>query len=136
MGHVDRSELDPHRPLVSVSCVCLLLLPFPNLFLRFCADHSLIYLHSLGLSGESASHVVDRNQERMLRRLLIDDRLFPLSTTPPQSHLRHRLPISDLVIAAVFLLGGETRDIPPTPILLQSGDVIVLSGPVRRAYHG
>lgn len=39
--------------------------------------------------------------------------------------------------AAVFLIGGLTRDDPPTPILLRSGDVVVMSGPVcRRAYHG
>ncbi|KAL7409471.1 hypothetical protein BDY24DRAFT_403192 [Mrakia frigida] len=60
MAHVDRSELDPHRPLVSIS---------------------------LGLS-------------------------------------------------AVFLLGGPTRETTPLPILLRSGDVVVMSGPGRRSYHG
>ncbi|TBU29048.1 hypothetical protein BD311DRAFT_662034 [Dichomitus squalens] len=39
--------------------------------------------------------------------------------------------------AAVFLIGGLTRDDPPTPILLRSGDAVVMSGPAcRRAYHG
>ncbi|KAI0059084.1 hypothetical protein BV25DRAFT_1918788 [Artomyces pyxidatus] len=39
--------------------------------------------------------------------------------------------------AAVFLIGGLTRDIDPVPILLRSGDIIVMSGPAcRRAYHG
>ncbi|KAI0781307.1 hypothetical protein BD413DRAFT_608470 [Trametes elegans] len=39
--------------------------------------------------------------------------------------------------AAVFLIGGLTRDDPPMPILLRSGDVVVMSGPAcRRAYHG
>ncbi|KAI0713454.1 hypothetical protein C8Q76DRAFT_731491 [Earliella scabrosa] len=39
--------------------------------------------------------------------------------------------------AAVFLIGGLTRDDPPGPILLRSGDVVVMSGPAcRRAYHG
>ncbi|KAJ8468271.1 hypothetical protein ONZ51_g9750 [Trametes cubensis] len=39
--------------------------------------------------------------------------------------------------AAVFLIGGLTRDDPPIPILLRSGDVVVMSGPAcRRAYHG
>ncbi|KAI0350246.1 hypothetical protein OH77DRAFT_1593714 [Trametes cingulata] len=39
--------------------------------------------------------------------------------------------------AAIFLIGGLTRDDPPTPILLRSGDVVVMSGPAcRRAYHG
>lgn len=39
--------------------------------------------------------------------------------------------------AAVFLIGGLTRDTEPTPILLRSGDVVIMSGPAcRRAYHG
>ncbi|CDO74885.1 hypothetical protein BN946_scf185004.g35 [Trametes cinnabarina] len=38
--------------------------------------------------------------------------------------------------AAVFLIGGLTREDPPTPILLRSGDVVIMSGPAcRRAYH-
>ncbi|KLO18553.1 hypothetical protein SCHPADRAFT_844808 [Schizopora paradoxa] len=39
--------------------------------------------------------------------------------------------------AAVFLIGGHSRDQEPTPLLLRSGDVVVMSGPqCRRAYHG
>lgn len=39
--------------------------------------------------------------------------------------------------AAVFLIGGLTRDIEPIPILLRSGDVLIMAGPAcRRAYHG
>ncbi|KAG6334374.1 hypothetical protein ID866_4713 [Astraeus odoratus] len=39
--------------------------------------------------------------------------------------------------AAIFLIGGLTRDVEPTPILLRSGDVVIMSGPAcRRAYHG
>ncbi|KAN0076875.1 hypothetical protein V8E55_010730 [Tylopilus felleus] len=39
--------------------------------------------------------------------------------------------------AAIFLIGGLTRDIEPIPILLRSGDVLIMSGPAcRRAYHG
>ncbi|KAI0637376.1 hypothetical protein C8Q77DRAFT_1097243 [Trametes polyzona] len=39
--------------------------------------------------------------------------------------------------AAIFLIGGLTRDEPPSAILLRSGDVVVMSGPAcRRAYHG
>ena len=37
---------------------------------------------------------------------------------------------------AVFLLGGATKDAPPTPLLLRSGDVLVLAGAARAAYHG
>ncbi|KAI9456448.1 hypothetical protein F5148DRAFT_368917 [Russula earlei] len=39
--------------------------------------------------------------------------------------------------AAIFLIGGLTREVVPIPILLRSGDIIVMSGPAcRRAYHG
>jgi len=39
--------------------------------------------------------------------------------------------------AAVFLIGGNSRDVDPVPILLRSGDVVIMSGPAcRRAYHG
>lgn len=46
-------------------------------------------------------------------------------------------PFSSLGNAAVFLIGGLTRDSEPVPILLRSGDVVIMSGPdCRRAYHG
>ncbi|KAI0261000.1 2OG-Fe(II) oxygenase superfamily-domain-containing protein [Gloeopeniophorella convolvens] len=39
--------------------------------------------------------------------------------------------------AAVFLIGGLTRDVAPLALLLRSGDVVVMAGPAcRRAYHG
>ena len=39
--------------------------------------------------------------------------------------------------AAIFLIGGTTRETDPVPILLRSGDVVIMSGPgCRRAYHG
>ena len=36
----------------------------------------------------------------------------------------------------VFLLGGRSRDVAPTAVLMRSGDAIVLTGPSRRCYHG
>eukprot|EP00967_Tisochrysis_lutea_P093982 scaffold136305_cov33-Tisochrysis_lutea.AAC.2 len=39
-------------------------------------------------------------------------------------------------LSALFLLGGETRDVEPIPILLRSGDVIVQGGASRSHYHG
>jgi alkylated DNA repair protein alkB family protein 1 len=38
--------------------------------------------------------------------------------------------------AAVFLVGGASKDDAPTPLLLRSGDVLVLSGASRLAWHG
>ena len=46
-------------------------------------------------------------------------------------------PFKSLGNAAIFLIGSLTRDVVPNPILLRSGDIIVMSGPAcRRAYHG
>ena len=38
--------------------------------------------------------------------------------------------------AAVFLVGGASKCTRPVPVLLRSGDVIVMSGGARLAYHG
>ena len=37
---------------------------------------------------------------------------------------------------AVFHVGGTTRNAPKTRIVLRSGDVVVLGGASRKAYHG
>ncbi|RKP27551.1 alpha-ketoglutarate-dependent dioxygenase AlkB-like protein, partial [Syncephalis pseudoplumigaleata] len=38
--------------------------------------------------------------------------------------------------ACIYLLGGEDRGQPPVPIYLRSGDVLVMTGASRYAYHG
>ncbi|KAG0308071.1 hypothetical protein BGZ97_000178 [Linnemannia gamsii] len=38
--------------------------------------------------------------------------------------------------SCIYLLGGPTREQVPTPILLQSGDILVMTGPCRSAFHG
>jgi alkylated DNA repair protein alkB family protein 1 len=38
--------------------------------------------------------------------------------------------------ACVFLMGGLTRETEPVPILLRSGDVLVMGGPSRLRLHG
>ena len=38
--------------------------------------------------------------------------------------------------SAVFLLGGENRKLPTQKITLNHGDVLILSGAARRAFHG
>src|SRR5216683_2534260 len=65
---------------------------------------------------------------------------------PPSSRYREPLPLPmiytnlrpiSLGNAAVFLIGGLSRDVAPIPILLRSGDIVIMSGPAcRRAYHG
>ena len=44
--------------------------------------------------------------------------------------------VRSLGYAAVFLLGSSSRLDPPIPIILRSGDVLVLSGRARQFYHG
>ena len=34
------------------------------------------------------------------------------------------------------MVGGSTREAPPTPLLLRSGDAVVLAGQARRCFHG
>jgi len=36
----------------------------------------------------------------------------------------------------VFLMGGETKDAAPLPVLLRSGDVLFMGGVTRLCYHG
>ena len=38
--------------------------------------------------------------------------------------------------SAIFMIGGRTKDIQPVPILVRSGDVVVMSGESRYCYHG
>jgi alkylated DNA repair protein alkB family protein 1 len=35
-----------------------------------------------------------------------------------------------------YFVGGMDRDTPPIPLLLQSGDVVVMSGDARLCFHG
>ncbi|KAL1915605.1 uncharacterized protein VTP21DRAFT_6729 [Calcarisporiella thermophila] len=38
--------------------------------------------------------------------------------------------------SCIYLMGGPTRDYPPVPVLLRSGDIVVMTGPCRKGYHG
>lgn len=38
--------------------------------------------------------------------------------------------------SAIFLIGGDQKSITPTPILVRSGDAIIMSGKSRYSYHG
>eukprot|EP01132_Coremiostelium_polycephalum_P009055 gene9055-11093_t len=37
---------------------------------------------------------------------------------------------------AVFLMGGETREITPVPLFIRSGDIVIMGGRSRYCYHG
>ncbi|KAJ2391242.1 hypothetical protein GGI23_005456 [Coemansia sp. RSA 2559] len=39
-------------------------------------------------------------------------------------------------LSCVYLIGGSTRDVEPTALLLRSGDVLVMCGESRLAFHG
>uniref|UniRef100_A0A0K8SQD1 Fe2OG dioxygenase domain-containing protein n=1 Tax=Lygus hesperus TaxID=30085 RepID=A0A0K8SQD1_LYGHE len=38
--------------------------------------------------------------------------------------------------SAIFLIGGASHDDPASPILIESGDVVIMSGPSRLSVHG
>lgn len=42
---------------------------------------------------------------------------------------------SSLGQSAIFLIGGQSRQQKPLPLLLRSGDVVVMAGKSRTAYH-
>ena len=44
--------------------------------------------------------------------------------------------ISSFGQTAIFLIGGDSKACKPTPVFLQSGDVVVMSGKSRLSYHG
>lgn len=52
--------------------------------------------------------------------------------------LDHTQPVISISIGlpAVFLLGGESKNDEPVPILVRSGDVMLLAGKSRLSYHG
>lgn len=35
----------------------------------------------------------------------------------------------------VFLMGGRTREVPPVPVLVRSGDVVIMGGESRFCFH-
>ncbi|KAM4690874.1 nucleic acid dioxygenase ALKBH1 [Rhinophrynus dorsalis] len=54
-----------------------------------------------------------------------------------ESELDHQSPLLSFSFgqSCIFLLGGLTREIAPTPMLMHSGDIMVMSGPSRLLYH-
>jgi alkylated DNA repair protein alkB family protein 1 len=50
--------------------------------------------------------------------------------------LDHPIVSLSLGCSAVFLLGGRTKATLPTPILVRSGDTVVMAGESRHCYHG
>ena len=66
---------------------------------------------------------------------------YPTSSTlnPHTDHSEKNLSAPlisiSLGLSAVFLIGGPTLAEPPTPILLRSGDVLLMAGESRMAYH-
>nr|XP_055027786.1 nucleic acid dioxygenase ALKBH1 [Misgurnus anguillicaudatus] len=54
-----------------------------------------------------------------------------------ESELDHTQPLLSFSFGqtAVYLLGGAKREDPPTAMFMQSGDIMVMSGPSRLLYH-
>ncbi|KAG1473558.1 hypothetical protein G6F56_000885 [Rhizopus delemar] len=55
-----------------------------------------------------------------------------------RSELNMEAPLVSLSLghSCIYLIGGATRETVPTPLLLRSGDIIVMTGPCRKAFHG
>ncbi|XP_069805553.1 nucleic acid dioxygenase ALKBH1 isoform X2 [Dendropsophus ebraccatus] len=54
-----------------------------------------------------------------------------------ESELDHGSPLLSFSFgqSSIFLLGGLSRDVAPTPMLMHSGDIMVMSGASRLLYH-
>jgi len=39
-------------------------------------------------------------------------------------------------LSSIYLLGGDSRDVKPVPVMLRAGDVCILGGQSRMNYHG
>ncbi|XP_075049598.1 nucleic acid dioxygenase ALKBH1 isoform X2 [Mixophyes fleayi] len=54
-----------------------------------------------------------------------------------ESELNHHSPLLSFSFgqSSIFLLGGLSRDLAPTPMMMNSGDIMVMSGPSRLLYH-
>lgn len=87
-----------------------------------------------GLIFEAGHPHGSRGSIRGLRDVAIGVDLVGLTISAHARALSHPHSLGN---AAVFLIGGSTRDVEPVPILLRSGDVVIMAGPAcRRAYHG
>lgn len=55
-----------------------------------------------------------------------------------RSELNMDAPLVSLSLghSCIYLIGGLTRETVPIPLLLKSGDIIVMTGPCRKAFHG
>ena len=73
----------------------------------------------------------ERSNDAALTTLLCDERAL----LTPQPFLVAVVSVS-CGLPAIFLLGGNTKEDEPTPILVRSGDVMVLGGESRLRYHG
>ncbi|XP_056409263.1 nucleic acid dioxygenase ALKBH1 [Hyla sarda] len=54
-----------------------------------------------------------------------------------ESELDHSSPLLSFCFgqSSIFLLGGLSRDVAPTPMMMHSGDIMVMSGASRLLYH-
>ena len=63
---------------------------------------------------------------------------FPFLLFTPPSHLPQvtlKFCLHSLGQDAIFLIGGPTKQTKPLPLLLHSGDIVVMSGDSRLSYH-
>ena len=57
-------------------------------------------------------------------------------TDHSEKDLSHPLLSLSFGQSAIFLIGGPTKQVRPKALLLNSGDIVIMSGQSRLAYHG
>jgi alkylated DNA repair protein alkB homolog 1 len=100
-----------------------LLSPFPSNLAAYC----LILANHVGHSLTAEAAIVNYYPSGTSMSGHLDD-----------AELTMEEPIVSISIGcpALFLIGGRTKDILPTTILLESGDVVVMADESRYCYHG
>ncbi len=78
----------------------------------------------------------DVDADACLVNLYRDDARMGLHQDRDEADFRYPVLSVSLGDTAIFRLGGETRRSPTRTVRLASGDVCLLSGPARLAFHG
>ncbi|CDW56670.1 Alkylated DNA repair protein alkB-like protein 1 [Trichuris trichiura] len=89
----------------------------------------------LGLAiGSTLGYPAYRPEASIVNYYMLNSTFCP-HVDNSERNLDHPLISISLGQACIFLIGGATKEIEPTALVLRSGDVLVMSGLSRLAYH-
>nr|CAD7260068.1 unnamed protein product [Timema shepardi] len=160
--HTDHSEVDRNVPLLSFrggqECSATVLVSFILItqrwtgMLRYCPSGKLL------LMGWHTDHLVDRNVSATVLQVSIfcwagilitrrwtgmfrycpSGKLLLLGWHTDHSEVDRNVALLSFSFgqSAIFLIGGLTVEEKPTALLVENGDIVIMSGQSRLCYHG